>query len=154
MKGGQNMLRPTKILVPTDYSEYSDKALQQALDIAKHYNAKVFLFHVIPKEVNPCVADVCLGDDVVRDIESQMITRAQEELQSQLNKFPQAKDVSVTTDIGTGTPYDAILKEAEDKGIDLIVIASLGRSGIARFLIGSVARNVLKGAKCPVLLTK
>jgi nucleotide-binding universal stress UspA family protein len=90
----------------------------------------------------------------MRDIESQMITRAQEELQSQLNKFPQAKDVSVTTDIGTGTPYDAILKEAEDKGVDLIVIASLGRSGIARFLIGSVARNVLKGAKCPVLLTK
>ena len=56
MKGGRTMLRPTKILVPTDYSDYSDKALKQALDIAKHYNAKVFLFHVIPKEVNPCVA--------------------------------------------------------------------------------------------------
>ena len=42
----------------------------------------------------------------------------------------------------------------KEKGIDLIVIASLGRSGIAKYLIGSVARNVLKGAKCPVLLTK
>lgn len=150
----QEMLQPTKILVPTDYSDYSDKALKQALDIAKQYNAKVFLFHVIPKEVDRCVADVCLGDDVYRDIESQMITRAQDELQKQLGKFPQAKELDVTTDVGKGTPYDAILQEAENKGIDLIVIASLGRSGIARFLIGSVSRNVLKGAKCPVLLTK
>ena len=148
------MLRPTKILVPTDFSDYSDKALQQALDIAKHYNAKVFLLHVITKEINRCVADVCLGDDVIRDIESQMVVRAQEDLKKQLSKFPQSTEVSVTTDVGKGTPYEAILQEAEDKGIDLIVIASLGRSGIARFLVGSVSRNVLKGAKCPVLLTK
>ena len=148
------MLRPTKILVPTDFSDYSDQAFKQALDIAKHYNAKVFLFHVISKEVNRCVQDVCLDDAVVTDLENQMMARAQEDLQAQLAKFPQAKEVPVITDVGKGTPYDAILKEAEDKGIDLIVIASLGRSGIARFLIGSVARNVLKGAQCPVLLTK
>jgi nucleotide-binding universal stress UspA family protein len=148
------MLRPTKILVPTDFSDYSDKALKQALDIAKQYNAKVFLFHVIPREVNRCVADVCLGDDVVRDLEDQLNARAQENLQKQLGKFPQSQEVSVTTEVGKGIPYEAILQEAVDNGIDLIVIASLGRSGIARFLIGSVSRNVLKGAKCPVLLTK
>jgi universal stress protein A len=50
--------------------------------------------------------------------------------------------------------YEEILKEGKEQGIDLIVIASLGRSGIAKYLIGSVARNVLKGSKCPVLLTK
>jgi nucleotide-binding universal stress UspA family protein len=132
------MLRPTKILVPTDFSDFSDKALKQALDIAKQYNAKVFLFHVIPREVNRCVSDVCLGEN----------------LQKQLGKFSQSQEVSVTTEVGKGIPYDAILQEAADRGIDLIVIASLGRSGIARFLIGSVSRNVLKGAKCPVLLTK
>jgi nucleotide-binding universal stress UspA family protein len=100
------------------------------------------------------MGDVCLGEDMIRDIENQVITRAREDLQKQLDKFPQSKEVSVVTDIRNGMPYEAILKEADDKGIDLIVIASLGRSGIARFLVGSVARNVLKGAKCPVLLTK
>ena len=45
-------------------------------------------------------------------------------------------------------------KKPKRRAIDLIVIASLGQSGIAKFLIGSVARNVLKGSKCPVLLTK
>jgi nucleotide-binding universal stress UspA family protein len=148
------MLRPTKILVPTDFSEYSDKALKQALDIAKQYNAKVFLLHVIPMEVERCVADVCLDEQVVREMESLTLAKAREDLQAQLAKFPLSKEIAVTSDIGKGTPYEAILQEAEDKGIDLIVIASLGKSGIARFLIGSVSRNVLKGAKCPVLLTK
>ena len=148
------MLRPTKILVPTDFSEYSDKALKQALDIAKQYNAKVFLFHVVSSEVRSCMGDVCLGDDIIRDIEIQIRKRAQEDLQKQIDKFPQSKEVSVTIDIGHGIPYEAILREATDRGIDLIVIASLGRSAIARFLIGSVARNVLKGAECLVLLTK
>jgi nucleotide-binding universal stress UspA family protein len=148
------MLRPTKILVPTDFSEFSDKALKQALDIAKQYNATVFLVHVVSTEMSRCMGDVCLGEDMIRDIENQVITRAREDLQKQLDKFPQSKEVSVVTDIRNGMPYEAILKEADDKGIDLIVIASLGRSGIARFLVGSVARNVLKGAKCPVLLTK
>lgn len=148
------MLRPTKILVPTDFSDYSDKALKQALDIAKQYNAKVFLFHAISTEVRRCMGDICLGDDMLHNIENQIKSRAQEDLQKQIDKFPQSKEVSITADIGNGNPYEAILKEADDKGIDLIVIASLGRSGIARFLVGSVARNVLKGAKCPVLLTK
>jgi nucleotide-binding universal stress UspA family protein len=148
------MLKPTKILVPTDFSEHSDRALKQALDIAKQYNAEVFLFHAVSKEVKSCMGDACLGDDMIREIQDQIVTRAREDLQSQLRKFPQSKEVSVTAHIGDGTPYDAILREAEERGVDLIVIASLGRSGIAKYLIGSVARNVLKGAKCPVLLTK
>lgn len=148
------MLRPTKILVPTDFSEYSDKALKQALDIAKQYNAQVFLFHVVSGDIQRCIGDVCLSDEIIREMETQLIKRAQEDLQKQIDKFPQSKEVSVISDIGTGIPYEAILKESTDRGIDLIVIASLGRSAIARFLVGSVARNVLKGAKCPVLLTK
>ena len=46
------MLMPTRILVPTDFSEYSDRALEQALDIAKQYHAKVFLLHVVHDETH------------------------------------------------------------------------------------------------------
>ena len=134
------MLKPTKILVPTDFSEYSDRALGQALDIAKEYGAKVYVLHVLLEEV------YFLGE--FNDAE------AKKALQKQLDKFPQVKEVEVIADIRRGLHYEAILEEAEQQGIDLIVIASLGRSGIAKFLIGSVARNVLKGSKCPVLLTK
>jgi len=148
------MLKPTKILVPTDFSEYSDKALRQGLDIAKQYGSQVYLFHVIHDDVRQCVIDYCITDEVMRQVEEQMMAAAKENIQKQLERFPQAKEVEVFTDVAKGVPSEAILKEEKKKGIDLIVIASLGRTGLAKYIIGSVARNVLKGAKCPVLLTK
>ena len=147
------MLVPTKILVPTDFSEYSDRALKQALDIAKQYGAKVHVVHVL-HEKNPYDTSDGTIPSYYEDIEKQMTEGARKKLQEEINKFPQAKELEVFIDVVSGNTAEAILEEERSKGIDLIVIASLGRSGIAKYLIGSVARNVLKGAKCPVLLTK
>lgn len=151
------MLKPTKILVPTDFSEFSDRALRQALDIAKQYKAKVFLLHVIHGEGYFATADFAISTAVMQQINNAALAQAQESLDKQLYSFPQVKEteeVEVLTKVRQGVPYEEILKEAKEQQIDLIVIASLGRSGIAKYLIGSVSRNVLKGAKCPVLLTK
>ncbi len=93
----------------------------------------------------------------MQQINNAALAKAQESLDKQLYSFPQAKEVEeveVVTKVRQGVPYEEILKEAKEQQIDLIVIASIGRSGIAKYLIGSVARNVLKGSKCPVLLTK
>ena len=148
------MLKPTKILVPTDFSEYSDRALGQALDIARQYNAKIFLLHVVHKEIHGAIWEHLLSKELTQEIKINHWTQTKDKLQIQLNKFPNVKEVEVVTPIYEGIPYEKILEFGKEKGIDLIVIASLGRSGIAKYLIGSVARNVLKGAKCPVLLTK
>lgn len=150
------MLVPTRILVPTDFSEYSDRALRQALDIAREYWAKVYVLHVH----NPFCGEVYLLSEFVnvsealQTIEDSKLAAARENLQRQLSRFPQAKEVEVIAEIRNGLHHEVILEEAAQKAIDLIVIASLGQSGIAKYLIGSVARNVLKGSKCPVLLTK
>ncbi|HVN97492.1 MAG TPA: universal stress protein [Syntrophorhabdaceae bacterium] len=148
------MLMPTKILVPTDFSEPSDKALAQALDIAKQYHAKVFLLHVVHQEIHYAYADYFASIELGQEIKATHLADAKDKLQEQLGKFPQAREVDTETNIREGVPYEEILKEGKEKGIDLIVIASLGRSGIAKYLIGGVARNVLKGSRCPVLLTK
>lgn len=148
------MLKPTKILVPTDFSEYADRAFGQALDIAKEYNAKVFLLHVVHESIYPSNLDFTLPKETAQLIQDGVIPWAQEALQNQAGRFPKAKEVDVVTRVREGVPYEEILKEAKDEGIDLIVIASLGRTGIAKYLIGSVARNVLKGSQCAVLLTK
>ena len=148
------MLKPTRILVPTDYSEYSSKALRQAIDIAKEYNAKVYLLHVIAEHAIQTIDEYSIGIEVVQEIEAQILAKARENMEKQLAKFSEDKDVEIIADIRIGVPYDEILKEEEEKKIDLIVIASLGKTGISKYLIGSVARNVLKGAKRPVLLTK
>jgi nucleotide-binding universal stress UspA family protein len=148
------MLVPTKILVPTDFSEYSDRALEQALNIARQCKAKVFLLHVLHGFLYNTDQDFVFPEEVAEQIEDDRLACAKERLPDQLGRFPQAKEVEVGTNIRQGIPYEEILQEAKEQGMDLIVIASLGQSGNAQYLIGSVARNVLKGAKCPVLLTK
>ncbi|OPY82120.1 MAG: hypothetical protein A4E65_00898 [Syntrophorhabdus sp. PtaU1.Bin153] len=147
------MLIPTRILVPTDFSGYSDKALNQAFDIAKQYKAEVYVVHVLHGK-NPYDTTDGTIPSYYEEIEKQMMEGARKKLQEEIDKFPQTKEVEVFAEVVNGDTAEAILAEERSKGIDLIVIASLGRSGIAKYLIGSVARNVLKGAKCPVLLTK
>lgn len=65
-----------------------------------------------------------------------------------------SKKVKVLFDIKKGMPAETILREEKAKKIDLIVIASHGKSGILKQLIGSVADKVVKGAKCPVVVVK
>ena len=152
------MLVPTKILVPTDFSEYSDRALRQALDIARQYHAKVYLLHVMDEEIYGPVAwtpsDFGLGKELWQQVKDRHRAEKKRQLQEEVDRFPQAKEVEVVTSVRLGVAYEEILKEAEEKGIDLIVIASLGKTGITKYLVGGVAGNVLKGAQCPVLLTK
>ena len=147
------MLKPTKILVPSDFSEFSDRALRQALDIAKQYVSKVYVLHVLHEEIY-YINEFSSVAGALQKIEDSKMATAKDTLKKQLDKFPQANEVQIETNIRKGISYEEIINEAKEKEIDLIVIASLGRSGVAKYLIGSVARNVLKGAQCPVLLTK
>jgi nucleotide-binding universal stress UspA family protein len=148
------MLKPTRVLVPTDFSEYSDRALGQALEIARQYKAKVFLLHVVHEDIYRAALEFTFLEEAVQRFRDGTVAWARDSLQKQLGHFPQAKEVEVATNVRCGIPYNEILREGKEQGIDLIVIASLGRSGIAKYVVGSVARNVLKGSKCPVLLTR
>jgi universal stress protein A len=148
------MLTVRNILVPTDFSEHSDKALKQALDIAKQNKAKLYLLHVVHEAIHQCASDYCLSAELMQQMESGALAAAQENMQKQLAKFPESKEVDVVSQVRRGFPSDEILREQQAKGIDLIVIAPLGRTGIARFLVGSVTKNVVKEAKCPVLVAK
>lgn len=148
------MFKPSKILVPTDMSTHSDKAVKQAIDIARQFNAELFLLHVIQEPVQPCSADYCISEGLVAQLQAELLEIARKGIKEQVEKFPEAKGVAFTTDVKTGTPHDEILKEEAERGIDLVVISSLGTTGLAKYLIGSVARHVLLGSTCSVLLVK
>ena len=148
------MVTVKSILVPTDFSDHSDKALKQALDIARQNKAKLYLLHVIHQAMHQCASDYCFSDVMMQEMESGMMSAAKQSLQKQLAKFPEAKEVDVVPVVRTGFPSDEILAEQQQKGIDLVVIAPLGRSGIAKFLVGSVTKNVVKEARCPVLVVR
>ena len=149
------MLMPTKILVPTDFSQYSHKALSQALDIAQEYKAKVYVLHVVHEKISHSLDDYGLTPQSIKSMETKMVKGARKKLQKQIDKFPQSKEeVEVFSEVVRGIPSEEILKMQTEKGIDLIIISSLGRTGLGKYFIGGVARNVLKGSACPVLLTK
>ena len=148
------MFKPSRILVPTDMSDHSFKAIRQAFDVARHFNSEVFIIHVIRKPVQDCTFDYCITEELAKQLEFEMNDSAQQGVQQQLAQLPSIDPSKITTEIKTGNPYEEILKTAEEKDVDLIVIASFGYSGLARLLMGSVARHVLMGSKCPVLLVK
>jgi nucleotide-binding universal stress UspA family protein len=149
------MFAPKKILVPTDFSVYADNALKQAIDIAKQNKAKIYLFHVIDDGFQQCAVDYCIDEGAVQKILKDSIKNAKEKLQQEAKKVTDGdSSLEIVYDTKRGIPYEEILKEQEEKGIDLIVIASHGKTGILKNLLGGVVDKVMKRAKCQVLLVR
>lgn len=150
------MFAPKNILVPTDFSVYSDNALKQALDIARQNKSRIYLFHVVDDGFQQCAVDYCIDEANVQRIYKESIKNAQDKLQQETRKITDGggSDIEIVFDARRGIPYEEILKEQEEKNIDLIVIASHGKTGILKNLMGSVVNKVIKRSKSPVLLVR
>ena len=142
-----------KILVPTDFSKFSDNALKQAVEMARQNRTKIYLLHVV-SIIQQCAVDYCLDTATVEDIEQKSMQSSQDMMQKQIRRVVKSSDVDMVSDVRKGTPYQEILKEQEDKKIDLIVIATHGRTGLIDHLLGSVAEKVARHAKSSVFLVR
>jgi nucleotide-binding universal stress UspA family protein len=147
------MFAPKSILVPTDFSDYSDRAVKQAVDIAEQNNAKIFLLHVVDK-LQQCAIDYCIPLETMMKVQSDSEKEAAKKMQEEADRILKTKKIDLVFDVKSGTPYEEILKEQQERKADLIVIASHGRTGLLKTLIGSVAERVMREAKCPVLLVR
>lgn len=148
------MFAPKRILVPTDFSAYSDNALREAVDIAKQNKAKIYLLHVVDDGIRQCAVDYCLDEEAFQAILKESQKNAIDKLQQEAEKIAGNDNVEIEFETIRGIPYEVILKEEESKNIDLIVIASHGKTGILKNLLGSVVDKVSKRAKSQVLLVK
>ena len=137
------MFAPKNILVPTDFSKYSDAALKKAVDIATQHDTKIYLLHVIDEQIHQCAVDYCLSYEVVKQLEKESLKASKDKLKKEADAI-----------VKNGVPSEVILSEQKAKKIDLIVIASHGKTGLLKQLMGSVADKVVKGAKCPVIVVK
>jgi nucleotide-binding universal stress UspA family protein len=143
-----------KILFPTDFSEGSSHALLYAVDLSKHYGAKLHIVHVIydiAKAAGWYVPHISV-DEMYKDIEKgakKQLERFGDEEERCLKGI---QDVERT--VLTGVPHEEILKFAKEKKIELIVMGSHGKKGIDRILFGSTAAQVVRFAPCPVLTVR
>jgi nucleotide-binding universal stress UspA family protein len=148
------MFDPKNILVPTDFSEESDRAFLTALEIAEKGRSRVFLLHVISRMVQMCVSDYCIDQSIADRVLNEGIVFSNEKLRETVARFAGSHTVKVIPDLRKGQPHEEILKEAAERKIDLIVISSHGKTGLKKYFLGSVAEKVMKEAKCPVLLLR
>lgn len=140
-----------KILCPTDFSEYSEKALSYAKVLAKTFNAKIYIMHIIfePAEFTGFYVPHISFDKIKTEIKS----AAQKLMDDFVNKnLKDFSDYEVIVKIGD--PATEIVNFADEKEIDLIVIGSQGKKGLEKMVFGSTAEKVVKKSNCPVLCVK
>lgn len=142
------------ILIPTDGSELSQKAVRAGVELAKFHGARVTGVHAIP-DYHLMIAYEGAFDPVTEErIEEEARVRAQGFLQFVEQTCRDAGVECVTVCETSDHPYDAILKTAEARGCDLILLHSHGRKGLAAVLLGSETRKVLTYSKIPVMVVR
>ncbi len=142
------------ILIPTDGSELSQKAVRYGVELAKVHGARIIGIHAVP-DYHLMIAYEGSFDPVTEErIEQEARARAETYL-AFVKQTAEGAGVPCETICETSDhPHDAILKAAEAKGCDLILMTSHGRRGIAAVLLGSETRKVLTYAKVPVLVVR
>ena len=142
------------VLIPTDGSELSQKAIRIGIELAKFHGARVTGVHAIP-DYHLMIAYEGAFDPVTEErIEKEARVRAENYLDF-IKKTAAAAGVPCDTVCETSDhPYDAIIKTADAKGCDLILLHSHGRKGLAAVLLGSETRKVLTYSKIPVMVVR
>ncbi len=137
----------TNILVPTDFSETADHALDYAVHLAQTFDARIHLLHVIGLlELGVPELGVALASSVM----DSQVREGQAALDRLVERWrSEAKFGEVS--LRTGDARDVTVQVAGEVAADLIVIGTHGRHGLARALFGSVAESVVRHAACPVV---
>lgn len=140
-----------RILVPIDFSGHAKNALKYAVPLAEAHGASIHLLYVIEPTIYP--ADFGFGQVVMPGVEHELRVKAEAELEA-LREQEIGSRVESSAAVRVGKAHQEILREAEERNIDLIVIATHGHTGVEQILFGSTAMRVVRLAKCPVMTVR
>ena len=138
---------PRRILVPTDFSPYSEAALDYAVELAKSVGASILLLHVFRPPALDLPEDMIVG---IADATGRILESAERTLASSVEVY-RSSNVPIETLIEHGVPWRTIVDAAAKLDAPMIVMGTHGRSGVMHALMGSVAEKVVRTATCPVL---
>lgn len=146
------MIRLSKILVPTDFSDFSRFGLDYALALAARFEAELHLLNVVEDPTifvpDPTMLGVAAVAIPPGELEKDALTK--------LATLPGDLDNghSIQRIVRHGSPFVEIVRYARDSSADLIVMGTHGRTGLNHILLGSVAERVVRKAPCPVLTVR
>lgn len=151
MDGVQTMKPLEKILFACDFSDNSRQALDHALMLARQFNARLIIMHVInePVDLRGFYVPHISFDRLEKEIEE----GAQQMMQSFTRNSLEGFDAYETC-IVSGIPYEEIVRKANEEQVGMIILGTHGRTGVDHFLFGSTAERVVRTASCPVLTVR
>ena len=138
-----------KILIPTDGSDYSLRAAEYGIGVAKNLGAEVMIVYVIDVVALNQISKVTERENVERELKQD----GQRYVNYVLG-LAEKEGVKAASLLARGRPFEQIVHLAKGLGMDLIVMGTYGRRGAERILIGSVAERVIEYSTCPVLVVK
>ena len=135
-----------RILLPTDGSDASDRAVEQAIGLARETGATLHVLFV--------VEDIPYAPELMDDEVEGRLREMGEEALEQIRARADEAGVEIETALREGAPHTAILEYADEAAVDLVVMGTHGRSGLDRYLLGSVTERVVRTADVPVLTVR
>ncbi len=143
------MINLKKILCPIDHSDCSKEALKYAVSFAMKDEAKLYLLHVIDirsfDESLDMMTRQIPDDETVKQLKTKLFECVPEEIRN---------DMQIEALVVQGIPFAEIISIAKKNKVDMIVMGTHGRTGLAHIMIGSVSEKVVRKAHCPVLTVR
>lgn len=136
------------VLAPTDGSDRSSAALEHAIDLTKRYDATLHTQYVV--ESSPAFSSD-LDEETEEDIYGSLYDAGRRAVDRVVDRAEESGLTDVETAVDRGIPHEEILGYVDRNGVDIVVMATAGRTGSSRELIGSVAERVVRSAPVPVV---
>jgi nucleotide-binding universal stress UspA family protein len=135
-----------RILLPTDGSDATNPAVEQAIGLARETGAELHVLYV--------VEDIPYAPEMMDDRVEDQLRSIGEEALDEIQERADEEGVEVVAALREGAPHNSILSYADEEDIDAIVMGTHGRSGLDRYLLGSVTERVVRTADVPVLTVR
>ena len=142
------MIEIQKILVPTDFSEYSQHAVKYAVALAQSFTAKLYVVHVWEQSIVAAPTETFHTEIWVE------AEKSEKESLNQVTQGLRTEEIDAEPVFVSGTAYIEIVKTAKELDVDLITLATHGRTGLSHLVFGSTAEKIIRLAPCPVLVVK